>query len=29
MYAILEGISNTLGIERNDIDGVLECEILL
>lgn len=24
MYAFLEGVSNALGIERNDIDGVLE-----
>lgn len=27
MYAFLEGISNALGIERNDIDGVLECNL--
>ncbi len=27
MYAFLEGISNALGIERNDIDGVLELNL--
>lgn len=27
MYAFLEGISNSLGIERNDIDGVLELNL--
>lgn len=27
MYALLEGISNTIGIERNDIDGILELNL--
>lgn len=27
MYAFLEGISNALGVERNDIDGVLELNL--
>lgn len=27
MYAFLEGISNALGIERNDIDGILEINL--
>ena len=27
MYAFLEGISNALGIERNDIDGILELNL--
>lgn len=27
MYAFLEGVSNALGIERNDIDGILELNL--
>lgn len=27
LYALLEGVSNALGIERNDIDGVLELNL--